>query len=256
MTWLQSIRRSLDLAPLQVEVFFRDDDAGWDDSRLTSLLDLFAAHRTPLDVAVIPAEITGTMAVELRRRYLRMPARLGLHQHGWRHENHERVGRKYEFGPSRGPAMQLVDILAGNRRLEEKFDTQLDPIFTPPWNRCSQETVDQLNGLGFHALSRDRSATQLKLGPLHELAVGIDWAGLWRPPSDASAIAQKFGDLVNHGDAIGIMLHHATMDDVQRAALGELLALLATHSNVSCHLMRDLIARGDEQQLVHVGAGA
>ena len=38
--WLAPVRAALDTAEWSPTVFFRDDDAGWDDDRLMRLLDL------------------------------------------------------------------------------------------------------------------------------------------------------------------------------------------------------------------------
>ena len=40
--WLAPVAAALDAAPAPVNVFFRDDDAGWDDGRLLELLGRFA----------------------------------------------------------------------------------------------------------------------------------------------------------------------------------------------------------------------
>ena len=40
--WLDPLRRALDASPAPATFFFRDDDVGWSDDRLFSLLDLFA----------------------------------------------------------------------------------------------------------------------------------------------------------------------------------------------------------------------
>ena len=80
MSWLDPVRAALDAAPAPVPVFFRDDDAGWEDDRLFALLDRFAVAGLPMDVAVIPAALHGELVDELGAR-----ARAGevhLHQHG------------------------------------------------------------------------------------------------------------------------------------------------------------------------------
>jgi hypothetical protein len=53
--WLDPVTAALDAAPAPVDVFFRDDDAGWATDRLLALLDRFAPHELPLDLAVIAA---------------------------------------------------------------------------------------------------------------------------------------------------------------------------------------------------------
>src|ERR671914_2935685 len=115
MRRLDPVERQLDASPAPVDVFFRDDDAGWRDDLLVPLLDLFDEHALPLDLAVIPAALGEGLAAELRSR---AGPRLGLHQHGFAHRNHEPDGRRYEFGPSRSVAAQRRDIAQGARRLE------------------------------------------------------------------------------------------------------------------------------------------
>ena len=132
--WLDPVVSALDQAPAPVRVFFRDDDAGWRDDRLVPLLELFARHGLPLDVAVIPRALGPGLARELRAR---AGDGLALHQHGLAHVNHEREGRKHEFGPSRGREAQRRDIEAGRTLLRELLGDALEPIFTPPWNRCT-----------------------------------------------------------------------------------------------------------------------
>ena len=47
-SWLDPVRKSLDEAHEPVDLFFRDDDVGWDDRHLWELLDLFAKYTLPL----------------------------------------------------------------------------------------------------------------------------------------------------------------------------------------------------------------
>ena len=68
-SWLEPLSRELEDADAPRSFFFRDDDAGWANDRLLSLLDLFAHHGVPLDVAVIPAALDAQLAASLRRRH-------------------------------------------------------------------------------------------------------------------------------------------------------------------------------------------
>ena len=51
--WLYPLRQVLDQATEPVAFFFRDDDVGWESSRLYRLLDVFAELAVPIDLAVI-----------------------------------------------------------------------------------------------------------------------------------------------------------------------------------------------------------
>src|SRR5262245_13245703 len=213
--WLDPVRDALDAAASPVPVFFRDDDAGWDDARLCALLDRFREYALPVDVAVIPAALGEGLARELAARGV------AVHQHGFAHSNHEREGRKFEFGPSRSREQQLSDIEAGRRLLAERLD--VEPIFTPPWNRCTRETALCLAELGFEVLSRESRAEPL--GVLPELPVSLDFVRL--SPAD---LARRFSVAE---PPVGVMFHHAEMDDAAMDRAGELLALLASHERVA-----------------------
>ena len=169
-SWLQPVEEALDAAPAPVPVFFRDDDAGWGDARLIALLDRFAACSLPVDLAVIPRELDAGLAGELAAR----PG-VGLHQHGLAHVNHEREGRKCEFGPARGAAAQRARHRGRPRPAADLLGARVDPIFTPPWNRCTADTGRCLAALGFEVLSREARAAPLDVPGLHELPVSIDW---------------------------------------------------------------------------------
>jgi hypothetical protein len=226
---LRNLLLSLDEAAQPVEVFFRDDDAGWEDERLLELIARFAEHGLPLDLAVIPAELTPRLASALLDRDA------GLHQHGYAHTNHQVEGRKCEFGPARDRAAQQADIAAGQARLRELLGDRVDPFFTPPWNRCTRDTGSALVELGFTLLSREHRAEPLGLLP--ELPVHLDVARL-----SADELDERSAGHVRAGGPIGVMLHHAVMepDDMRRAT--ELLALLARHENVVPRRMVELSA--------------
>jgi len=238
MTWLDPMRRALDARTEPLTVFFRDDDAGWADDRLLALLGRFGEAGLPLDLAVIPAAITMALALRLRHRATSHPARVGLHQHGWVHQNHEPAGRRSEFGPSRPAEAQRLDIETGRRRLEQLFGAALSPIFTPPWNRCTRATGEGLVEAGIQVLSCDVTAPRLALPALQELPVRIDWQRRRRPELPfAAERGAALAAAASEGGPVGVMLHHAVMDRDDDRQLEELLLLLARHPAVRCRTM-------------------
>jgi hypothetical protein len=226
--WLDPVAAALDSAAEPVPVFFRDDDAGWADGRLLALLDRFAARGLTLDVAAIPAALGDGIARELVARGV------PVHQHGLAHVNHEPDGRKHEFGPSRSRAAQRRDIEAGRALLTERVDGAVEPIFTPPWNRCTRDTALCLAELGFELLSRESRAEPF--GVLPELSVSLDFVRL--APDELPA---RFAAAT---PPIGVMFHHAEMDDAAMARADELLALLAAHERV---VARPMLATGSRE---------
>jgi hypothetical protein len=234
--WLDPLRAALDTAPEPVTVFFRDDDAGWRDDRLQTLLDLFAARGVPIDLAAIPLDATPALAAELRARSEAAP--VGVHQHGYAHVNHEREGRKCEFGPSRDLDAQLADVRAGRDRLGELFGAALQPMFTPPWNRCTEATGAALLELGVEALSRDRTATPLDLPGLAELPVQVDWFAKRKGERlGRKAVGEQLGARAAERAPLGVMLHHAEMDEDDMAGTAELLDLVGAHGSARCLTM-------------------
>jgi hypothetical protein len=240
--WLDPVRVVLDTAAAPVTIFFRDDDGGWGDRRLIELLEGFAARGLPLDLAVIPAALGAGLARELRDRA--QAGGLRLHQHGYAHVNHETVGRRCEFGPSRPRSLQEQDIAAGRERLAELCDGAVDAIFTPPWNRCTEDTARCVADLGFRALSREARAAPFGIAGLSELPVRVDWFahrhGVRVSPDE---LAVRLAGAFDCGAPAGVMFHHALMDlaDMRRAC--ELLSLVAGHPNARPRAMAALLDR-------------
>jgi peptidoglycan/xylan/chitin deacetylase (PgdA/CDA1 family) len=240
-TWLDPIQRALDGLHRPVPFFFRDDDVGWGTDRLWPLLDLFAEHALPADLAVIPAELTAELAHDLHAAAASSPGSLRYHQHGFAHVNHEAAGRKHEFGPARSRRLQQHDIAEGRRWLTDLLGPSIESIFTPPWNRCTQETGHCLAELGFAVLSREAKATPLAVPGLVELPINVDW---FAHRKGVRLTRDEFGDLVaattREGRPVGVMFHHAIMDADERAAAGALLELIAHHPMASPSPMRAL----------------
>jgi len=246
--WLRPVEAALDAAESPVPFFFRDDDAGWGEIRLVALLDRFAACSLPVDLAVIPCELDAGLAGELVSR----PG-VGLHQHGLAHVNHEREGRKCEFGPARGAAAQRMDIEAGRERLAGLLGERLDPIFTPPWNRCTAATGRCLASLGFEVLSREARAAPFGLPGLLELPVSVDWFAHRRGERlRPASLGAQIGELIGSGGPVGVMFHHAVMDDAETRRATELLSLIAGHERARPALMMELA--GEARSVAGAGA--
>jgi predicted glycosyltransferase len=241
--WLMPVRQTLERLVRQADLFFRDDDCGWSDDRLLLLLDIFADFDFPMDLAAIPAALNSAFAQKLSRRMAAHPERLRIHQHGYAHLNHEPADKKCEFGPARDYLSQRSDIESGQRRLAELLGAAPDPIFTPPWNRCTAVTARCLAELGFHVLSRDSHAVPLEGSGLLELPIAVDWfAHRKKVRLDRMEWGKLLAAKLQSEASIGIMLHHAVMDAEEMQALAQLLSLLARHPKVKCHTMRALAA--------------
>lgn len=253
--WCAPIHAALAQRSTPCTVFFRDDDAGWGDTQLFALLDCFARAAVPLDLAVIPAALSSALA---RRLLQRMQAGdpVGVHQHGYAHVNCERAGRKCEFGAARGRIAQHVDLKAGRAIMEVAFGLFADPIFTPPWNRCSADTAACLEALGYRALSRDVTAAPFDRPTLVELPVAVDWCKLRPPASPPPALAERIAACLVSSSRVGIMLHHAVMDETDLGLLDVLLKALRDHRGARCVPMRALLPADDPGDESAIAPGA
>jgi hypothetical protein len=206
---------------------------------LWSLLDVFAALELPVDLAVIPSVLSDGLAHELSARIEATPHLVGLHQHGFAHRNHETVGRKYEFGPSRSCELQCRDIAEGRTRLVAALGPVVDSAFTPPWNRCTRTTGHCLVALGFTTLSREWRARPFGIPGLEEKSIRVDWCAHDRGRRlSRDELGVLLARAVEDTRApVGVMFHHAVMDAYERRAARDLLSVLAHHPNARARLM-------------------
>lgn len=222
-----------------VATFFRADDIGVPSANFTRLLEIFARHRTPLNLAVVPTWLT-----ERRWREIGALARsdAGLwcwHQHGRRHQNHQEHGKKGEFGTDRAPGAIRRDLVQGRDRLRAIIGPELTPVFTPPWNRCSAVTLELLPELGFSAVSRSAGATPA--APIPDLFVNVDLHTRREPTADAgmTALLEELRRAIALGWC-GIMIHHQRMNSHAFAFLDLLLAQIRNHPAFSLRRFPEL----------------
>lgn len=243
VNWLQPITDVLDKSVKPVQVFFRDDDVGWSNAQLYAMLDEFAKAEIAIDLAVIPAALDDKLADQLLARWQQDEKILGFHQHGYSHSNHETEGRKCEFGRSRCELQQKTDLANGKQLLQDSFDHALDPFFTPPWNRCTQTTLECLDELAFRLLSRDITAEQFTSPSLMQQPVHVDWSKIIKnSPNDLDELGQSIAGQLVSNELTGIMLHHADMQEIHLQPLAQLLAVIANHHNARSVLLRNIFS--------------
>ncbi len=230
----EQLRRHLDSAPRDVDVFFRDDDADTDLPELRRLLDAFAAEDVPLNLAVVPGTLTAQCAELIKAR-----PKVEPHQHGWIHANHETDGRKCEFGRSRSYEQQLMDIARGKQRMTELMGGRWAPIFTPPWNRCTEDTCRALTTLAFEAISKDRTTPRFTTCQLPEVSTSVDifrWKNGRRLKTE-DEIGTEFQAGAGSAEPVGVLLHHKVMDFAAFELLAGLLAALRNSGRCRFHTL-------------------
>ena len=95
-----------------------------------------------------------------------------LHQHGLAHVNHEREGRKCEFGPARAAAAQRRDIAAGRARLGATCSARASTRSSPRPGTAARPTPAAASPRSGSRCSRARRAPRRwTCRGLHELPV-------------------------------------------------------------------------------------
>ena len=256
MVSLDTIRDTLARKNRPTQSFFRDDDGGWANDRLVCLGELFERRGVPLDIAAIPTALDDECIDTIADLLHAAPQLFHIHQHDYSHTNHEISGRKSEFGKCREAQNQFVDIEKGSARLREVFGDRVEPIFTPPWNRCTQDTVDALNEADFSILSRDVGAESTALMDLVEIPVAVDWVKLRNADKSGDNVSiSRLSKHLARADVVGIMLHHEHMGGVELDYLNNVLDALQASGHVSFASIMELATRNHAQRIMNRGYG-
>ena len=214
-------------------IFFRADDIAVPATNFTRLLKIFAQYRVPLCLAVVPAWLTRPRWLALKRVAPNAASLWCWHQHGWRHVNHADQGKKQEFGPLRSQGDLEHDVRCGRHRLENLLGQYFYPVFTPPWNRCDQKTLEVLKNLGYAAVSRSRGSRPPASKGLSSFDVNVDLHT--RKEKTAAAGWRNLFDELQQAIAsgrCGIMIHHQRMNPAAFDFLAILLKTLKTQNKL------------------------
>ncbi len=243
----ERLRACVDKAAASVQkpgltvVFFRADDIAVPSDNFSRLISLFIDYRTPLALATIPARLTRQRWEQAMSFASAAPSLWCWHQHGWRHANHSRKGKKFEFGQDRPYVEMERDIAKGMNRLREIAGGMFCPVFTPPWNRCGRNALEILQRLGFNAVSRSEGRKSPVPDGLLELNVNVD-LHTRKEKDPREGWNNLFAELETSlgRDLCGIMIHHQLMNDAAFRFLERLLQALADHPTLHVVRMSDL----------------
>lgn len=237
-----SIERGVHLSPTRPQIFFRADDVGIPSKTFCELISCFQKHGLPLCLASVPSWTTRNRQQELYRLTGAQSGQWSWHQHGHTHRNFESTGKKQEFGPSRNNLQIENSIKSGRNRLEIILETDFFPVFTPPWNRCSAETLNVLDKLDFHGVSRSKGAQPKPSSGLPDFRVNVD---LHTRKEKIPAIAlEKLLEELTTGIAsglCGVMIHHQRMNKLAVEFLDIFLQHVCATKTLSPVRFNDLI---------------
>jgi peptidoglycan/xylan/chitin deacetylase (PgdA/CDA1 family) len=235
--------------PASGRIFFRADDVAVPGKRFVRMMELFARYRAPLSLAVVPARLTGVRWQFLKGFEKKNPSRWCWHQHGWRHVNHETEGKKQEFGEVRTPFEIRQDLIRGQQRLTELMGKAFFPVFTPPWNRCSGDTLQLLREIGYVAVSRSHGSKPQALANLPDFFVSVDLHTRKEkePAAGRDNLVKEFKQAAGSGEC-GIMIHHQMMNESAFDFLEALLKMLVKRKKLHIVHFRDMV-----EGKVHLG---
>jgi len=230
-------------AGLTVRAWWRDDDLSAPGPELDRLLEHVRALAVVPLLAVIPAG-AGTVLAE---RLDGEPVAIAVH--GWSHANHERTGRKAEFGPSRPLDQARSDLARARARIRDLFGPRAASVLVPPWNRIRPEFVAQLPGLGFDLLSTHGSRPSPgAVAGLVQINTHLDviaWRGDRRfIGADAMAreLAGRLAARRTAGPAepVGLLTHHLAMSPSDWSGFARVCTALMAHPAVRMIDSREL----------------
>jgi hypothetical protein len=214
-----------DSAP--IPIYFRADDIAVLSNSFAELVALFSHYQIPLCLAVVPAWLTSSRWAAIGQVCNVGSSLWCWHQHGWQHRNHQLSGKNGEFGSDRSVSAVKKDIINGQNKLQEIIGAHFSPFFTPPWNRCSEQTRTELYRAGFKAVSTNRTAKNVPKSPLPDLAVNVDLHTRREPDgrSCLQGLALELESAVKNG-SVGMMIHHQRMNRNSFMLLAGLLELI------------------------------
>ncbi len=197
------------------QLFFRADDIGVSAMSFTALCRLFSHFGVPLALATVPAWLNEKRAPSLFNVASPSDPLWCWHQHGWRHVNWEKNGKKSEFGTSRTETQKWRDLWRGYHKMRSIFGTQFLPVFTPPWNRMSRDTLLLLQQIGFEAVSCDETipkrSRKVKIRNFR-ICLDLHTRKIQHPQYAYDELMEGCANLFISREPAGIMIHHNRMN--------------------------------------------
>ena len=232
------------MADNEIKVFFRADDIAVPSKNFSKMMGLFLKYQIPLCLAVVPTWMTKRRWKAMAEFREKGKDLFCWHMHGYRHMNHEPLGKKQEFGPARSHRDLFNDLFKGQKRLQTIMGKALTPVFTPPWNRCSMDAMMILKKIGFAGISRSHGNHPPAPGGLLDIPVHVDLHTRketsardgWR-----NMLTELQTGLTSRN--CGIMLHHMCMNDQAFFLLEYLLDLFSGYEQIKKITYTDIISK-------------
>jgi hypothetical protein len=238
-------------------VFFRDDDLGWEPKAFARLLTTFAKNDQRLNAAAIPSLLSDEIIGESIPYSHQASPFLQVVVHGYAHENHQKEGKKCEFGADRSEDSVAQELGLGLKKIQSTFENSF-PCFVPPWNRMADRHLPLLRSAGFKVLSREAEVSKKSARPQGIIEADIDLDLHTRKDGHRLSAAQIFRQLALWNEegknSAGIMLHHNRMTDSDFLEMDTLLKELSKR-NIQTVFFSDMVPgseRRSELESFHV----
>lgn len=214
--WLDQLERLiLSRRKKKTVIFFRADDIGVPSIAFNALCRLFRHFNMPLALSVVPSWLNDARVNYLFQIASPSETLWSWHQHGWRHTNWEKDGKKSEFGPSRNESQKWQDLWKGFNKMKEILQGHFVPVFTPPWNRLSHDSLALLYKVGFKAISTDQKLTlKGELSRLKNFRIYLDLhtRKTLKYKSAFEDLMEDCRRLIMAREPAGVMIHHNRMN--------------------------------------------
>lgn len=223
---------------LRAHLWWRDDDLVRPTPRLNRLLDVARRRSCPVALAVIPARARDDLAQVLAETPTTVV------QHGFAHINHASSDKRKspsELGSHRPQAVILGELVRGRERLRALFGDRFLPVVVPPWNRIDRALLPALPASGFCGLStfgpRGPGIPTEGIVEINAHFEPISWRGGPHFAGADSVLAALVSELrarrtgaADPEEPIGLLTHHANMDEQSWALVEDLITSTASHA--------------------------
>lgn len=127
-------------------MIYRMDDVAFLNYKLTRVVDLFVRYQMPICLHAVPCLVSKKCVAYINQCREKWPHLIRVAQHGFLHANRNpQRNPAYEFGPT---GDHYGWISKGLKMLQNHFGSDAITIFSPPWNRLEQTTIQALQDLG------------------------------------------------------------------------------------------------------------
>ncbi len=228
--------------------WWRDDDAGSDESRLQQLLWQRRSLDVPLALAVVPDWLDPVVAqVICKENDVRAL------QHGISHADRTGGSRRKTELAGEAPASGLRQALIRSREaLCLLLGPSLIDVMVPPWNRIDDNVLPMLPGCGFFGLSTFGPRRQSHSGGLLVNNVHIDiidWRAGRRFAGEDACLEAAVRHLerrrlgaADPAEATGLMTHHLVHDRHCRSFIDRFVGVVRDHP-ATCWLSAEEVFR-------------